>query len=197
MTQIGKFNKILTSIDETVQYNDAGQKASRVILTAAGGDGGGLIEVTLVDSDGDNISDSTLNALKVVNENPEWIHYTSVEHIVDETNESVANNYHSPEIFMEGYKNLEIQLTGSTGGSGVVFRIHGTLNPSAATPAAASAPSADWVDLGTAILGAGSVTLDGGASGLYYVNNRMIYKYIISYDIDNATNTTDIFIRRH
>lgn len=142
--------------------------------------------------------DQAQDSAKQLVQNPEWAHYTDVEHIVDASDATVDQHY-SPEIFMDGYRNMALQLTGTSSGSGVTFKIYGTLNPSAATPAdLAAAPSSDWVDLSTTILGAATVVLDSGASGLYFENTSlMVYKYIVQYEPDNATNETDIFVRRY
>jgi hypothetical protein len=158
---------------------------------------GDEVYVTLIGPD--KSYDKSLDSEKSNVQNPEWAHYTDVDHIVDQTDDAIANDYYSPEIFMDGFRNLAIQLTGNTGGTGVVFSIFATLNPDAATPTPASAPSSDWVNVSTAILGAATVTLNGGASGLYYTENgdKMPVKYVIQYDIDHATNTTDIFIRKY
>lgn len=156
---------------------------------------GDSVVVTLIGPD--KAYDSTLDVDKVSVSNPDFAHYTTVENIISATNDAVANYYYSPEIFMDGYQNLAIQLTGSTGGSGVVFKIYATLNSSASTPTAASAPSADWIDVSTYIFGSPSITLNSGNSNLFYTDGKMPYKYIISYDIDNATNATDIFIRKY
>jgi hypothetical protein len=110
--------------------------------------------------------DRAQDSAKQLVQNPEWAHYTDVEHIIDDTDATVDQHY-SPEIFMDGYRNLAIQLTATctTGAAGVVFKIWGTLNTAAATPADLdAAPSADWIDLSTDILGAATVTLGTAAS---------------------------------
>lgn len=124
--------------------------------------------------------------------------YTSVTQIVDSTNATVDQHYSSV-IEMEGYRNLALQFTGSTGTSGVVFTLWGTLNTSAAVPAdGAAAPSSDWVDISTDVLGAASITLDGGASGLYFIDtDTMPDRLIVRYDCDHATNSTSVFIRKY
>ena len=122
--------------------------------------------------------------------------YTSIEQIIDDSNATVDQHY-SPEIMMDGYKNLAIQLGGSTGGSGVVFKIYGSLATATAPADGDDTPATSWVDMSTFIFGTGTVTLDGGVCDLYFVDtNIMVHKFIIQYECDNATNHTDIFIRR-
>lgn len=148
----------------------------------------------------DKAYDRSLDTSKVTVQNGEWSHYTDIEHILDESNDTVAQHY-SPEIFADGYRNLAIQLTANaTGATGVTFKIWLTLNTAAATPADLDAsPSTDWTDKTTEIFG-GATTLGGTATetDVFFIDtNTMPYKYIIQYDPTHATNTTDIFIRKY
>jgi len=142
--------------------------------------------------------DQAQDSAKNLVQNPEWAHYTDVEHIVDASDAAVDQHY-SPEIFMSGYRNLAIQLTGTSSTNGVTFKIYGTLNTAAATPAdLAATPSADWVDLSAEIFAAATVLLNTGASDIFFVDsNTMPYKFIIQYEPDHATNETDIFTRKY
>jgi hypothetical protein len=142
--------------------------------------------------------DRPQDGAKTLVQNPEWAHYTDVEHIVDDSNATVDQHY-SPAIPVEGYRNIAFQFTGSSSGSGVTFKIYGTLNPSAALPADGdAAPSTDWVDMGIEIIGTATKVLDGGNSAMYFVDTSlMLDRYIIQYEPDNATNETDVFIRKY
>lgn len=142
--------------------------------------------------------DRNQDVYKYNRENPEWNHYTSIEHIIDDINATLDQHY-SPEIQMQAYRNLALQLTGNSSGSGVTFTIWATLNPDAVVPSDGdAAPSADWVDISTLILGAATITLNGGASDLFFIDTEIMPdRFIIRYDCDNATNSTDIFIRKY
>jgi hypothetical protein len=156
---------------------------------------GDTVVVTLIGPD--KAYAKLLDALKVIIQNNEWAHYTDIEHILDESDATVDQHY-TPPIFMEGFRNITIQFTGSSGGSGVTFKIYGTVNPSAALPADGdAAPSLDWFDLTTAITGGATVVLDGGNSEVHKDNEYMVDRYLIQYEPDNATNESDIFIRKY
>jgi len=172
--------------------------AGNVITLADADDfvGTETLYVTLIGQD--KWYDRSLDVAKVVVQNPEAAHYTDVEHIVDSANSTVDQHY-SPEIFMAGYRQMIIQFTGSSAGSGVTFKVYSTVNPDAATPADGDAtPSLDWVDRSTSILGAATKVLDGGASFIGGPERRyaMAHRFIIQYEPDNATNTADVYIRK-
>ena len=133
--------------------------------------------------------DQAQDSAKQLVQNPEWAHYEDPNHIVDVSNATVDQHY-SPEIFMAGYRYIAIQLTGTSSTAGVTFKIYGTLNTAAATPADLdAAPSADWTDHSTDILGAATITLDNGASEIYYVDSpTMPYKLVIQFEPDHGTN---------
>jgi hypothetical protein len=170
------------------------------VITLADADdfvGTETLYVTLIGPD--KWYDRNQDAAKFLDQNPDWAHYTDVEHIVDDSNATVDQHYSVP-ISADGYRDIAFQFTGSSAGAGVTFKIYATLNPTAATPADGDAtPSLDWVDVSTPIIGAATVVLDGGASGLYFgsPSPSMPYKYIVQYEPDNVTNETDIFIRQY
>lgn len=125
----------------------------------------------------------------------------AVKTITDKTNESVAQHY-SPEILMSGYNHLAIQLRADgSSGTGVAFKIWGTLDPEAPTPPDLQAkPSAAWSDITIAMCDEDTVIIgaDEDESELYVEDsNVQLAKYIIQYAPTNATNTIKILIRKY
>lgn len=183
----------VTDVDITSVSVSAG------VITLANMEGtfatGDELYVTLIGPD--KWYDRAQDSAKQLVQNPEWAHYIDPEHIIDDSNATIDQHY-SPEIFMSGYRNMAIQLTGTSSTAGVTFKIYGTLNTAAATPADGdAAPSSDWIDMSTDIFGAATVVLNG-TSGIYFVDtNTMVYKYIVQYEPDHVTNETDIFLRKY
>ena len=146
----------------------------------------------------DKAYDSASDTTQVTAINQSQYHYTDPVHILDELDQTAATYYYTPEISCDSFGHYAIQLKGSTDGSGVVFRIYGTLNPGVSTPTAGSPPSGDWVDLSSDILGAATITLDGENSDLFFIDTKtMPYKFIVSYDLDNSGNKTDVWVRKY
>jgi hypothetical protein len=121
--------------------------------------------------------------------------------LTDKNNESVAQHY-SPEILMSGWSHLAIQLRADgSSGTGVTFKIWGTLDPDAPTPSDLQAkPDASWSDVTMAMCDEETVTIgaDEDESELYVEDkNVQLAKYIIQYMPTNATNTTKILIRKY
>jgi hypothetical protein len=156
---------------------------------------GDIVYVTLIGPDKNR--DAALDSEKSVTQNPEWAHYIDPVHLVDDSNATVDQHYSAP-IIADGYRGIGFHFVGDSDTSGVTFKIFGTLNPAAATPADGDAlPDLDWFDMTTAITGGATVVLDGGNAAVHFAANQMPYKYIIQYEPDHATNETDIFIRKY
>lgn len=175
-------------------------------LTAIAQDGiemygaGSAKDIPVTTNDTSVVQDLTYDDGTGMNEvlvgNPEYLHRTTTQNIADATNATVDQHYSSI-IDMDTYLYAGIQLTGSSDGSGVTFKAYATLNADAATPAdGAATPSADWVDVSTAVFGAASITLDSGNSGIYWIDEPTVLgRIIFQYEPDNATNSSDIFIK--
>ena len=140
--------------------------------------------------------DSSTGRILVSNDTESQFHYTDLVHILDQADDAVATYYYTPEIFCSSYKNFFFHLRATTSGTNTTFRIFRTGNPDAATPTAGSAPSSDWEDVTNNLFGSATITING-ASRTFSVKDEMPYKYVISYDIDNATNTTDVWVRKY
>lgn len=123
--------------------------------------------------------DPSTNTQMVSRINPEWAHYTSVEHIVSATNIAAATN--TVKVNMEGYKNISIHLKGS---GGVTFKLKATLNENDNV----------GVDVSTSLLGVASLA---DSEGVYFIENKMPSDFIIEYVTVDETNAIDIWIRRY
>ena len=194
---VGGTIKRIDTNDEVTNAKLTDVAVAAGVITLADEDDFALTDTLYVTLIGpDKWYDQAQDSAKVIVQNPD--RYTDVEHIVDDSDATVDQHY-SPEIFMAGYRNLAIQLTGTSDTNGVTFTIWSTLNSDAATPAdLAAAPSADWEDKSLAIFGAGSITLDTGASREFFIDlPTMTHRFIIRYEPDHGTNETDIFILRY
>jgi len=89
-------------------------------------------------------------------------------------------------------------LVGTTSGTNITFKIYETFDTTATETAAGGTPTATvWSDVSTDILGAATITLNGATDTFHVDTPRMPYAYLISYDIDNATNAVDVFVRKN
>jgi hypothetical protein len=137
--------------------------------------------------------DSDVHKVSVENEN-----IPSIDIVVDGVNTGSTNTDFA-EINVEGYPNATIQLIGSSDGSGVTFKIYGTLDEDATVPASAASPTigSNWTDLSLELLGnASGVTLDEASQFIFIDTNIYPQRYIISYDPDNATNSVSIIVQK-
>jgi len=126
---------------------------------------------------GQNASRSTLL-------NPDYAHYTDIDHIVNFTNLDTDSVY---AVFtMESYQyiNLHINVSG-----GVTVRVYVTNNSAAADDNHLS----DWLNYGTEILGAGSIT-DTEVFEPYGPFQPL--KVMINVETSDATNAADVWLRR-
>ena len=155
--------------------------------------GGGTEESIPVRSDS---YDSGTGSDNVTELNPDYAHRTTTEHFVDTAN-CVANDEHwSSVIYGDTYKDFALQLQGSSGGSGITFKVYVTNNSDAAVPAQGAAISSDWADVSTDILGAATLVLDAGATSFKMINNYVFDRMIVFYQADNATNTADAWFKK-
>jgi len=130
---------------------------------------------------------------KVNVENPEYDHYTSVEHIVDITNASIDTYFVG--ISSASFRNMAIQL-GATDATGFEFKIYGTLDEDAAVPATSGTAGATWIEMTSTIFG-GTVTGTSIAELAFVDTNLMPDRYLLEYTNQNAANTVDVWIRRY
>lgn len=139
--------------------------------------------------------DNLLDSQKTITQNPAWADYDDVnsETFTNLTIVLATNTYYKL-IANEWKRALDLQLVGSTWWSWVVFKIYETLDPTATVTATGWTPDTTvWSDSSVAILWAATVTLDGGASDTYHKTQpTMPTYYMISYTVDNATNSTTI-----
>lgn len=191
---------VTTNVVTNVRLTDVSVAGG--VITLADADDfatGDAVYVTLIGPD--KWYDRDLDNAKALVQNPDYAHYTDVEHLLDITDATVDQHYSSP-ISPESYSHLAIQITANavTGGAGVVFKFWATLNPDAALPADLdAAPSTDWVDWSEEVLGAATVTLGTAATeseGYVLDAPTMFERYLLQYDPGHATNTVDVFIRK-
>lgn len=129
--------------------------------------------------------DLDLDVNKDVVQNPEWAHYTSTEHVVDETN--VAADTYRIVVNQEGYRNACLQLNGS---GGVTFTVWASLDDTADDSA-----DTGWIDISTSILGAASLVDD---SGIYFVDTTLMPdRYMFKYVTSDTTNSVDAWFKRY
>lgn len=128
--------------------------------------------------------DSGLDNIKTNRQNPEYEHYTSVIHLVDETNLD-ADTYRYI-INMESYKNLSLHLKGS---GGVTFTVWASNDDTADDSA-----DAGWVDISSDVLGGASITDD---EGIYFIDTSYIpERLMIKVVTSDATNAVDIWYKK-
>lgn len=156
---------------------------------------GDTVSVTLIA--GDKAYDFNQDANKVIVENPYENSYNSVEHIVDLSNASV-NNYFAA-INVEPYRNMAIQFD-ITDATGSYFKIYATLDDSASVPATGGSAGVTWHDITADVFG--EVQSDDGTYGylrdIAFIDTKFLpERYMIEYDVQNATNTVDVWIRKY
>lgn len=142
---------------------------------------------------GEMAYDATLDANKSLVQNPEWAHYTSVEHIIDETDVAIDTYFH--EFYVTTYRNLAIQIH-SVDATGFEWKIYRTLDDAATLPATGGTAGLTWIEVTTELFGGaktGTAIDDDG----YVDSSKMPYKYLIEYTNQNATNTVDCWIRKY
>jgi len=121
--------------------------------------------------------------------NPEWAHYTSVEHPVDALNQADATAFY--QVFdMEGYRSAAIQLMGSN----VTFTAYVTLSDNATDD---DELDTQWVDITTSLFGGAMVTTTSESFIGWVETLRMPKKILIKYVTTSATNAADIWIRKY
>jgi hypothetical protein len=135
--------------------------------------------------------DYLVNAWKVMIENPEWNHYTSVNNLV--SNSGLAIGKYFVAFDCEAYRDFMIQLSG-TESVGMEFKIYFTGDPTAAVPATDGTPGSTWKEKTTEVFG-GAVT--GLAVNEHeYINGKMPDRVMIEYSVQSVTNTVNIWIRK-
>jgi len=130
-----------------------------------------------------NSQDYSLEQDKVGVQNPEWAHYTSVEHIIDEAN--VAASTYRKEFTVEGYRNFVFHLNGS---GGVTMTLWTTLDDTTDETA-----DTGWVRVDPTIF----PDLVDGETVFYVDTPQMPLKYMIKYVTSDATNAVDAWIRKY
>lgn len=116
---------------------------------------------------------------------------------MDTTNSGDGEEVYSSVINGETYQNFAIQLQGSAD-VGVTFKVFATLIEDATVPTQwDDAPSTDWYDCSTDVLGGASTTLDAGASEIHWIDTDFVfYAMIVQAVPDDATNTADVYVRK-
>ena len=126
-------------------------------------------------------------------ENPEWNHYTSVEHILDETNIAIAKYFTAFDV--ASYRNLAIQLR-ATDSTNLTIKIYGTLDDSATVPVTDGTPGETWVDMTLMLFG--ETVSSNDVSKLAFVDTSiMLDRYLLEYTTESATNSIDCWIRKY
>ena len=128
--------------------------------------------------------DSLRKTLRVDVLNPDYDHYTSVEHPVDSTNIDAGNNYQI--ILCTGYRELYVQVLGD---GGVTFTAYRSLSKDASD----TDETDGWVDMTASFFLSGAAVVDTGDDGILV--DRMPYKVMIKYVTSDAVNGSDIWIR--
>jgi len=118
--------------------------------------------------------------------------YEAIAHTVDTTNSTItADHYHA--INMDGYRNLDISVisTDATGMDIKVFRAYDS--------SLSEADTAGWYNCTNDFFESGAtLTLTGSAQAKDGTSPEMMpLKYLIWYQAGNATNSLDIFSRKH
>ena len=139
------------------------------------------------------IKDSTTNnrvavdgsgALKVTVLNPDYNHFTGVEHIIDEA--KVDADTYRVIIHFDSYKNASLHLKGS---GGVTFTIWGS-NDSTAD----SSADTGWVDLSTKIMGSSSLV---DSEDLYFIDSSFVVdRLMIKYVTSDSSNAVDAWVMK-
>lgn len=90
--------------------SETGESAVNVVLS---GSAGGGSEVTIIDSEGDNITDATLDSMNVSVKNPEYARYTDSEELVSASDIGAVDDTwvdQGAEIDCRGYKTVGIYV---------------------------------------------------------------------------------------
>jgi len=133
----------------------------------------------------DNSQDYDLGQDKVGVQNPEWAHYTSIEHIIDEANVSAAT--YRKEFTADGYRNFSFHLNVSGGITTTIWATNDDTTDETA--------DTGWIDVSSSILGSASLV---DSSGIYFVDTDMMpLKWMIKYVASDATNAVDAWIRKY
>ncbi len=144
---------------------------------------GDTVAVTLIGPD--KAYDNGVDSQIVTVLNPDYAHYTSVEHLVDEAN--IAADTYRYIIPKEGYKYGSLHLKGS---GGVTFTIWGSNDDTADDSA-----DTGWNDLSTEIIGAASL-VDG--EQLCMIDTPMMpQRLMVKVVTSDATNAIDVWINKY
>jgi len=150
------------------------------------------VAVTLIGPD--KAYDLAQDSQKSLVQNPEWAHYTDVEHVIDESNVAVNNYFVEIVPDITGYRGACIQVH-SIDATGFDWTLYATLDTSATVPSAGGTAGVTWIDVTTDVFGG---ALTGTAiDDLGYIDNQMPLRYMMEYENQNATNTIDCWIRKY
>jgi len=150
-------------------------------------------QVTVAMVGPDKAYDKNQDVIKQERQNPEWDHYTSIEHLVDVTNGTPGTYFIAFEV--AAYRNLAIQLNASDA-IGAAFVLYATLDENAVVPATDGSAGATWVNMNDMLLG--GVIVGTTISELSFIDTSyMPNRYMIQYTIQDATNTVDSWIRKY
>ena len=145
----------------------------------------------------DKAYDANMDADIVYVTNPEYAHYTSVEHLVDVSGvgDAVTSRYIIP---MESYKNLSFhfKLSNSNAGDTITMTMFATNNSDADDSA-----DTDWVDVTTTILGTATKSVNNGTlEEIHFVDSSLIpLKYMVktvTVSGGSDTNAADVYIKK-
>ena len=128
--------------------------------------------------------DPSTNSTMTSELNPEYAHYTSTEHIIDEAD--IAAGTYRVVVDIESYKNFGLHLKGS---GGVTFTVWASLDDTADDTA-----DTGWVDISSTILGAASLV---DSEGIYFIDSQFVCdRLMIKYVTSDATNAVDAWIKK-
>ncbi len=189
-SQVVYLRMVPSSGDATVYVNGSGGVTltvnSRVITIAGAGTpfaSGDVYEVGI--NAQQKAYDSSTDQNKVSVGNADYAHTTSVEHLVDETNEAAAS--YRKVIQADTYKHMCIHLKGS---GGVTFTVWASNDDTADDSA-----DTGWVDVSTTVLGAASLV---DSEGIYFIDTAMMpERYMIKHVTSDSSNATDIWCKRY
>jgi len=127
--------------------------------------------------------DRDLDSGKQLTQNPEYGHYTDIEHIIEETNSATG----MVEWEMESYKyfSLQLALTG-----GITATIWATNDSNADTDS-----DEDWLDKSDSVMGASSLV---DSKDIFFVDMpTMPDRFMIKYVCADSSNAIDAHLRKY
>jgi hypothetical protein len=129
--------------------------------------------------------DATTGANQTTILNPDYAHRTTPEEIMDETNLDTDSAYAA--VYMDTYNHASIQYSLS---GGVTLTVYGANDESASD----TDETSGWVDLGSTLLGAASVTDTDGF--IFIDTDFIIHKFLVKVETSDATNAANLFLKK-